>query len=144
MFSQALPREILNPEIIEYLRELEAHYTQRIKELETNYQTQVNEYLILKEKYDLLIYKRFARSAEQLLEDKKQPLLFTEKREMPEENEGKEEELHTVKSFNRKKAGRKPLSANLVRKERIIDIGESEKTCACGADLTRIGEEISD
>jgi hypothetical protein len=76
--------------------------------------------------------------------DEKQPLLFTEKREVPEENEGKPEELQTVRSFNRKKAGRKPLSANLVRKERLIDIGESEKTCTCGAKLTRIGEEISD
>jgi len=29
-------------------------------------------------KYDLLVYKRFARSAEQLLEDEKQSPLFTE------------------------------------------------------------------
>ena len=106
MLSQALPQEILNPQIIHYLMELEAEYSQRIKELETNYQAQVNEikneYLILKEKYDLLIYKRFARSAEQLLADEKQPRLFTEKREAPE---GKPEELQRVTPFNRKKAG---------------------------------------
>ena len=119
MLTQALPQEILNPEIIHYIKELEAHYHAQINELK-------NEYLILQEKYDLLIYKRFARSAEQLLSDEKQPLLCTEKREVPEEDEGKEED---IKSFNRKKAGRKQLSAHLVRKERIIDIGESEKTC---------------
>ncbi|MDR2596978.1 MAG: hypothetical protein LBC76_06625 [Treponema sp.] len=88
-----------------------------------------------------MIYKRFARSAEQLLKDAKQQLLFAEEVEATEE---KEEELQTVNSFKWKKAGRKPLSANLERREKIIDIPESEKTCACGAKLTRIGEETSD
>jgi transposase len=87
-----------------------------------------------------LVYKRFARSAEQLLEDEKQQLLFTEQPE-PEEKKEEEKELQPVKSFIRKKGGRKPLSASLQRRERIIDIPESEKTCACGADLTKIGEE---
>jgi len=98
----------------------------------------------LKEQYDLLVYKRFARSAEQLLADEKQPQLFTEETEQSKTNEENPEELETVKSFTRKKAGRKPLGANLQRRPRIIDISESEKTCACGAVLTRIGEEISE
>ena len=103
-----------------------------------------NEYLILKEQYDLLVYKRFVRSAEQLLADEKQQSLFTEEEGQPETNEHKPEELQTVKSFKRKKGGRKPLSANLQRRPRVIDIPEDEKTCACGANLTRIGEEISE
>jgi transposase len=113
----------------------------RNKELEKRIIDYRNKYLEIKEQYDLLIYKRFARSAEQLLEDVKQQLLFVEETEVTEE---KEEEFQTVRSFNRKKAGRKPLSANLERREKIIDIPESEKTCACGAKLTRIGEETAE
>jgi transposase len=102
-------------------------------------------YLEIKEKYDLLVYKRFVRSAEQLMADEKQPLLFIE--EEAGQTEIKEEGaqgLETVRSFTRRKAGRKPLSANIERRERIIDIPESEKTCACGAGLTKIGEETSE
>jgi transposase len=121
----------------------------KIIELETNhkqsYQQLYNEYLTVKEQYDLLVYKRFVRSAEQLAADDKQPLLFIEEaRETETTEEAEPQELETVKSFTRKKAGRRPISANLERRERIIDIPESEKTCACGAALTRIGEEINE
>jgi len=129
----AIQLETLNPLVINYIKGLEA----KLK------QTQ-NEYLILKEQYDLLVYKRFARSAEQLLADKKQPLLFTEGAVQPEAKEEKPEVFETVTSFSRRKGGRKPLSPNLERRERTIDIPESEKTCACGAVLTRIGEESSE
>jgi len=115
----------------------------RNKELEKRIIDCQNKYLEIKEQYDLLIYRRFARSAEQLLEDAKQQTLFAEEAE-PNEEETDEEEFQAVRSFRRKKAGRKPLSANLQRREKIIDIPESEKTCACGAKLTRIGEETSD
>jgi len=115
----------------------------KIIELETNHKQLYNEYLIVKEQRDLLVYKRFVRSAEQLLADEKQPLLFIEEAGQAEAKEETPQEFETIKSFTRKKAGRKPLSANLERRERIIDIPESEKTCACGATLTRIGEETS-
>ncbi|MBK6604148.1 MAG: hypothetical protein IPG24_01440 [Leptospiraceae bacterium] len=57
--------------------------------------------------------------------------------------DGHSETIH-VKSFARKKVGRKPLPEHLPRgKEEIIhDIPESEKICNCGHDLKRIGEEI--
>jgi transposase len=121
----------------DYIKQIQASYEQQLQELQ-------NKYLQIKEQYDLLVYKRFARSAEQLLADKKQPLLFTEKPEQAEVHEEKKEELETVASFTRKKAGRKPLSGNLQRRERTIDISEDEKTCACGAVLTQIGEETSE
>jgi transposase len=41
---------------------------------------------------------------------------------------GHSETIH-VKSFNRKKAGRKPLPENIPREEIFHDIAESEKTC---------------
>ena len=103
------------------INELEI-FKQRCQQLETRnkeLETAINElkgfrykYFEIKEQYDFLIYKRFARSAEQLLADEKQPLLFTEEEGQPETNEEKPLELQTVKSFERKKGGRKPLSAN--------------------------------
>jgi transposase len=127
------------------------YYEQHIEELKNSYEKTLKElhyqYLEIKERYELLVYKRFARSAEQLLADTKQPLLFTEELRQPEtkEEHQPQEELQSVQGFTRKKAaGRKPLSPNLERRETIIDIPESEKTCACGAQLTRIGEETSE
>ena len=143
--------ETLDATARDYINELETRNQElqnKVIEIETNhkqnYQQLYNEYLILKEQYDLLVYKRFVRSAEQLLADEKQQPLFTEEAEQLETNEEKPLELQTVKSFTRNKGGRKPISANLERRPRVIDIPESEKTCACGANLTRIGEETSD
>jgi ppGpp synthetase/RelA/SpoT-type nucleotidyltranferase len=81
MLNQAIRQENLSPEAINYIKELETNYTQQIKELETNLQEYQYKYLEIKEKYDLLVYKRFVRSAEQLLADEKQPLLFIEETE---------------------------------------------------------------
>ncbi len=47
-----------------------------------------------------------------------------------------------VPEHTRKKCGRKPLPEELPRVEVIHDISEDEKRCACGAELSRIGEEI--
>ena len=44
----------------------------------------------------------------------------------------------------RKKRGRRPLPADLPRVDRIIDIPDEEKVCACGHPLKKIGEEISE
>jgi len=147
----------LNTAVSTYADELES-YKQRYNQLETRnqelqnkiiehnqkYQQLYNEHLILKEQYDLLVYKRFVRSAEQMLADEKQPLLFIEETGQPAAKEEEPQEFETIKSFTRKKAGRKPIGANIERRERTIDIPESEKTCACGAKLTRIGEETSE
>ena len=57
--------------------------------------------------------------------------------------DGHEETIH-VKSFPRKKAGRKLLPAHFTREEIIHDIPESEKTCNCGHKLCKIDEVISE
>lgn len=54
-----------------------------------------------------------------------------------------DESIH-VPSHTRKKAGRKPLPADLPRVEVIHDISEEEKTCACGCTLTHISNETSE
>lgn len=49
-----------------------------------------------------------------------------------------------VKSFTRKKSGKKPLPEHFPREEIFHDIPESEKICNCGCELSKIGEDISE
>jgi transposase len=140
--------EILEAPVRDYILGLQANYEYQIKEKNKKiidlleYQ---NKYLEIKERYDLLVYKRFMRGAEQIPADEKQAPLFTdEKKPVETPEEAKPEELTEVTSHQRKKPGRKPLDPNLPRVERIIDIPEDEKTCICGTKLTKIGEETSE
>jgi transposase len=100
----------------------------------------------LAEEYQQFLYKRFGRTAEQLLKDSKQQLLFSEGEadatadRISEEAAGSAQE---IKSYTRKQAGRKPLAEHLRREQVIIDISEQEKRCACGAVLVGIGEETA-
>jgi transposase len=52
------------------------------------------------------------------------------------------DESIAIKGHARKKRGRKPLPEDLPRIEVVHDLPEDEKQCACGAALSRIGEEI--
>jgi transposase len=54
------------------------------------------------------------------------------------------QEKQVIAEHTRKKPKRKPLPADLPRIEVVEDIDESEKVCACGAKLSRIGEETSE
>ena len=96
----------------------------------------------LKEEYRLLVYKRFARSSEQI--DPSQEELFAEAEAQGSDEEEPGEEFTEVAAHARKKRGRKPLDENLPRVEITHDIGEEEKQCACGHELTCIGEETSE
>ena len=124
------------------LEEVQAQYKNEMNKLKNNAIEFQNKYLEIKERYDLLIYRRFMRSAEQIPLDEKQQLLFTAEAEPVEIKD--EEEKTEVKSYSRNKRGRKPIDSNIRRVERILDIPEEEKTCACGSKLTRIGEEVSE
>ena len=141
----------LDAAVVDYINELKTNYEQQIQnkdrqiiKLNNEVIEYQNKYLEINEKYTLLIYKRFMQSAEKLPEDNNQPLLFTNEAEPEEVIETDEEEKTEVKSYSRKKPGRKPIDPKIERKERIIDIPENEKTCACGSVLTRIGEETSE
>ena len=130
------------------LEEIRAYHKNEMDELKRNVIEYENKYLAIKERYDLLIYRRFMRSAEQIPCDSKQQLLFTpeaEPSEIPEENiKDDDNEKTEVKSYSRSKRGRKPIDPKIPRVVRIIDIPETEKNCACGAQLVKIGEEISE
>jgi hypothetical protein len=113
--------------------------------LEAGLKEYKNKYLEMKERHDLLIYKRFGLSSEQLRNEEKQVLLFSEEVEQTKAVETiGQEERSDVKSYNRKKPGRKAINSLIPREERLVDICESEKICACGASLSQIGEESSE
>jgi len=113
----------LHPQALQYINKLE------------------NEIEILKEQLNLLLQKRFGRSSERY--DNNQQALFLPE-EIPVGADELEIEITEVKSHSRKKAGRKGLDPNIERRERIIDIPEEEKQCACGHIMNRIGEETSE
>jgi len=133
--AAAIQFETLDVPVLNYIKSLESD-NRRLQEYQYKY-------LELKEQYDLLVYQKFVRSAEQLRADDKQHPLFAEEPEQPKPPEP-ETEKQEVKSYTRNKPGRKPLDPNLRRVEEIIDIPEDEKTCACGEKMDRIGEETSE
>jgi transposase len=128
--TESLPRNVRD-----YITEI----TGRNRDLE-------KENLVLREQLDVLLYKRFGRSAEQLLAEEKQPWLFGEAETQVKEQEEKPGPLETekIKTYTRNRPGRKAIDPAIPRKEETIDIPEAEKVCACGAALTRIGEEVSE
>jgi len=50
----------------------------------------------------------------------------------------------TVATHARKKTARRPIPQDFPRVEVVHDIPEADKVCACGCQLTRIGEEVSE
>jgi transposase len=99
----------------------------------------------LEEYVRLLKNEIFGRKTEKRpLPDDKQMVLFNEAEsdtaEQAEQNSSEDKTI--VPAHSRRKRGRKPLPADLPRVEVIHDIDESEKTCPCGCQLKRIGEEV--
>lgn len=97
--------------------------------------------------HELAILRRamFGRSSEKVTEaDLLQGRLFNEAEEHADVADGsvaEQPEQTPVKAHSRTKRGRKPIPENLPRVEELVDIPETEKTCACGHKLVRIGEE---
>ena len=147
--------EGLDAAVVTYINEIKTNCERQIKENKEHFEHQIhtlkndvinyqNKYLEIKERYDLLIYKRFMRSAEQIPADDQQQLLFSSESEPVGATEQEEEERTEVASYSRGKRGRKPIDARIPREITVIDIPEEEKTCACGARLTKIGAETSE
>jgi transposase len=98
----------------------------------------------LEEFIRLLQNEIFGSKSEKLpKEDRQQMRLFDEAEAILEEEKMTEKPV-PVAPHTRKKRGRKPLPKDLPRIEVVHDIDESQKVCACGATLTRIGEEVSE
>ena len=114
---------------------LESERSERIE-----HQNKALEYF---EELQLLRRRLFGRSAERLPEeDRRQLWLFNEAELIAsEERKPQREERISVRSYTRRKRGRKPLPADLPRVVQIHDIAEEEKICGCSEELSQIGEE---
>lgn len=144
---ELLEKEYLHPEILSYIQSLQdtntALQSALIKTKSELTETQ-EENKDLREQLACALRRRFAPSAEKYIPG--QGELFDQEEagasvSIEEETVLETPQLSEVKAHKRKKAGRKPLSADLPRKQIIIDIDEEEKQCACGCRLSRIGEE---
>jgi len=110
-----------------------------LKKIIVSHQATIN---LLEEKISLLQHNLFGRKSEKLSPNPDQPSLFDEAEEFSEAPE--EVTAITVPEHTRKKPGRKPLPADLPRVDKVHDISEEEKICACGCQLSRIGEDVSE
>lgn len=90
----------------------------------------------------------FGKKSEKLSrEDLTQSLLFNEieaSAGLTDENEDVSRNNTTVRSHTRNKRGRKPLPSDLPRIVIEHDISDAEKTCHCGCELKRIGEDSAE
>jgi transposase len=116
-----------------------------IATLSSSYQDKLHH---LEEQVRLLRNESFGRKSEKHLspQNERQQRLFDETDDGSElagqTTFSEESPPIRVAPHQRRKAGRKPLPADLPRIEVIHDLAESEKQCACGTPLSRIGEEV--
>ena len=102
---------------------------------------------ILEEEIRFLKDRLFGRKADRWsAEDVRQERLFNEAEAGAEQCEEPEQQAPAiaVAAHTRRPRGRRPLPENLPREEVVHDIPEEQKLCACGAPLSRIGEETSE
>jgi len=71
------------------------------------------------------------------------PLVNVDDDHVPDDIQPSDDTI-VVPAHRRKKRGRKPLPKDLPRIDIIHDLSEEEKQCACGVQLSRIGEEVSE
>jgi transposase len=110
----------------------------RYKVQEEKYQAQID---YLEEQLRLLRNELFGRKSEKRpLPDHNQLSLFAQSSPVPIAAPAAEDRV-IIAEHHRKKRGRKPLPEDLPRVEIIHDLTEEEKQCACGAQLSRIGED---
>jgi transposase len=94
----------------------------------------------LEERIRLLQNELFGRKSEKRYpEDIRQLPIFEQ--DHHDQRTSDNDDTIVVPAHKRSKRGRKPLPENLPRVEIIHDLAEEEKVCACGARLSRIGQD---
>lgn len=136
----ARPQQL--PDDIDALKEIISN----LSKLTDKYEKEIQ---YLEEKNNLLLQKLFGRKSEKLTpEDILQGRLFDEPEFcfIQDEDESVEvsESVTVVSSHTRKKRGRKPLPESLPRVDVVHDITSDEKHCACGCEMKKIGEDVSE
>jgi transposase len=99
----------------------------------------------LEEENRLLRKALFAPKSEKVNSHDESPQLpLFDMPENPPESDEEPEKKIVIKEHSRVKKGRKPIPEHLPRVEVVHDISDEEKICACGCQLSRIGEEVSE
>jgi transposase len=99
----------------------------------------------LEEQIRLFKNELFGRTSEKRVEPNPNQLpLFDTDDDHPCIESPPEDKTIVIAAHKRKKKGRKPLPEDLPRIDIIHDLSDAEKQCACGAMLSRIGEEVSE
>lgn len=114
-----------------------------IAELALEQSRYVKENDLLRERIRLLYAKLFGKKSEKHVADDLSPQLPLFDMPEPAEIEPERETVE-VEAHSRQKRGRKRLPEELPRVDVIHDIDASEKVCSCGANLSRIGEDVSE
>jgi transposase len=110
-------------------------------ELQQNSEAEIS---LLKEEIRILKHRLFGRKSEKLPIGTGQLLLFNEAEAGTAEESIAPPETIAVPAHERRRGCRKPLPDNLPRVEVVHDLTEEQKQCACGAQKSRIGEEVSE
>ena len=110
-------------------------------ELRQNYETEIS---LLKEEISILKHRLFGRKSEKLPIGTGQLLLFNEAEAGTAQETTAAPETIAVPAHERRRGCRKPLPDNLPRVEALHDLTDEQKQCACGAQKSRIGEEVSE
>lgn len=99
----------------------------------------------LEEQIRLLKKELFGSKSEKLTkEDRLQLRLFNEAEDALDTDAEAVPDDVPVKPHSRRRRGRRPLPEDLPRIDVVHDLSEDEKQCACGARLSKIGEEVSE
>jgi transposase len=130
-----------NPEELKALIEqLQSSHQAELEKLKGRHEAEVR---LLQEQVSHLYDKLFGRKSEKdrYGDNSPQLCLF----DMPEPDpDAKDEAPVKVEPHTRRRGKRKPLPDNLPRVDVIHDLDEQEKVCHCGADWSRIGEDVSE
>lgn len=94
----------------------------------------------VQEELRLALQRQFGKSSEKVVGQDDLPFEDLKDDESPESIET----VVIAQHERRAKAGRKPLADSLPRTEVFHDLPDTEKTCACGHLLTKIGEDVSE
>ena len=113
-----------------------------VDDLEVKYQEKIH---YMEEQLRLLRNELFGRRSEKHPgPHPDQKLLFDDKDAHGIDQAPAGDDKILIGPHSRKKRGRKPLPKDLPRIDIIHDLSEDQKQCACGAELTCFGQEVSE
>lgn len=109
--------------------------------LEAN-KNQAAQIILLEEQIRLAKQKRYGKQTEQT--STLQMMLFDEFPEPEQEPEPESETITYTRKKTPKSKGRKIDTSNFARERIEYDLNEKDKTCSCGYQLSKIGEDTSE